>query len=234
MIMRLKNIIMQRNNDRTFKLSNRLILLTSLFFIVFMPLFGDRFVGILIININLTLLFLSSYAALPRSSKILSTVSHTFLTITITGIWVAFLSNNNIVKLVSVILDMLLLFSITSELFLSVFYEDEVDLNSIVKTINGYLLIGISSTMAYIVVYIFDPGSFTYQVNQISDFRVFVYYAFITLTSIGFGDIAPVSDLARSVTVFFGVAGQIYLAVVVAIIVGKYSSNRNGTKRSIH
>ena len=52
------------------------------------------------------------------------------------------------------------------------------------------------------------------------------YFSFITLTSIGFGDIYPNTDMARLVTVFFGMAGQFYMAAVVGIIISKFSSSQ--------
>jgi hypothetical protein len=45
------------------------------------------------------------------------------------------------------------------------------------------------------------------------------------MTTLGYGDIVPVSQIARAVSVFFSLAGQIYLAVVIALIVGKYVSH---------
>ena len=50
------------------------------------------------------------------------------------------------------------------------------------------------------------------------------YYSFTTLTTLGYGDIAPVSQVARASAVFFSLTAQIYLAVVIALIVGKYVS----------
>ena len=51
-----------------------------------------------------------------------------------------------------------------------------------------------------------------------------VYYTFITLTTAGYGDITPQLPLAQSLAMIIAVMGQFYVAVVVAILVGKYAS----------
>ena len=47
-----------------------------------------------------------------------------------------------------------------------------------------------------------------------------LYFSLVCLTTMGFGDIAPLSDLARSLSVLEGVFGQLYLAVMIARLVG--------------
>jgi len=52
----------------------------------------------------------------------------------------------------------------------------------------------------------------------------FAYYSFVTLTTLGFGDITPVSDPARSLSLLEAIVGQLYLAVLVARLVGIHIS----------
>jgi hypothetical protein len=52
-----------------------------------------------------------------------------------------------------------------------------------------------------------------------------MYFSFITLTSIGFGDIAPLTDMSRLTVAFFGMMGQFYMVAVIGIIISKFSSN---------
>ena len=49
-----------------------------------------------------------------------------------------------------------------------------------------------------------------------------MYYSYITLLTIGYGDILPVSALAHKAAILIGLMGQIYLVVITAIVVGKY------------
>ena len=57
----------------------------------------------------------------------------------------------------------------------------------------------------------------------------FIYYAFVTMTTLGYGDITPVGSMARSLSIFFSVTGQLYLTMIIAILVGKYLSQKIDT-----
>ena len=67
------------------------------------------------------------------------------------------------------------------------------------------------------------PGAFTGITETSMDIP---YYTLITLTTAGYGDITPVLPIAKSLSMFIAVTGQFYVAVIVAIIVGKYSSSK--------
>jgi len=58
-----------------------------------------------------------------------------------------------------------------------------------------------------------------------SDFHDFIYFSFVTMTTLGYGDIIPVSSLAKSITILVSISGQLYLAILVAMLVGKLLSN---------
>jgi voltage-gated potassium channel Kch len=62
-----------------------------------------------------------------------------------------------------------------------------------------------------------SPGSF-------SETTDLLYFSFVTLTTVGFGDVAPLSVLSRRLAVFEAAMGSIYMAVIIAMIVGRYMS----------
>jgi hypothetical protein len=99
--------------------------------------------------------------------------------------------------------------------------QKNVSIYTLVNALNGYLLLGIMfmSLVAFCDLYI--PGSFNSSGN--SDMEL-VYYTLITLTTAGYGDITPQLPLAQSLAMLIAVTGQFYVAVVVAILVGKYAS----------
>jgi hypothetical protein len=99
-----------------------------------------------------------------------------------------------------------------------------VSVNMILGVITIYVLFGLIAGECNQLVYNHDPNAFTGNLdpNDLSDLR---YYSYVTMTTLGYGDIVPVSQIARAVSVFFSLAGQIYLAVVIALIVGKYVSH---------
>ena len=86
--------------------------------------------------------------------------------------------------------------------------------------ISIYLLIGIMWAGLYIVLETISPGSF----GGTSENTDLLYFSFVTLTTVGFGDVAPLSVLSRRLAVFEAAMGSIYMAVIVAMIVGRYMS----------
>jgi hypothetical protein len=85
--------------------------------------------------------------------------------------------------------------------------------------ISTYLLIGIGWAGIYNLVEINSPGSFSGKPEV-----DLLYFSFVTLTTLGFGDILPASVLAKRLAIFEATMGSIYMAVIVAMIVGRYMS----------
>jgi len=85
--------------------------------------------------------------------------------------------------------------------------------------ISTYLLIGIGWAGIYNLLEIVAPGSFVGK----PDIDL-LYFSFVTLTTLGFGDILPASILANRLVIFEATMGSIYMAVIVAMIVGRYMS----------
>jgi len=93
-----------------------------------------------------------------------------------------------------------------------------------------YLFIGSLFSSIYMLIEIISPGSFlitnssgkpsVVSLNEIS--RLFGYFSFVTLTTLGYGDIVPIRDLSRIMAWIEAFTGQIYLAVIVAHLVGTY------------
>ena len=52
----------------------------------------------------------------------------------------------------------------------------------------------------------------------------YLYFSFVTMTTLGYGDVTPVSSTAKSTTIIIAIAGQLYLTILVAMLVGKFLS----------
>lgn len=91
-----------------------------------------------------------------------------------------------------------------------------------------FLLIEISTFLLQFFVYQ-NPQSFKGidLANPASTYMDLVYFSSITLTSIGFGDIAPNTHYTKLITSFFGIAGQFYSVVLVGILISKFTSNNS-------
>ncbi|MHC4309100.1 MAG: ion channel [Planctomycetota bacterium] len=106
--------------------------------------------------------------------------------------------------------------------------EKKITADVIAGAICGYLLIGLMWASFYSVLEALQPGSFQVPEHLSTDSSYFTYYSYVTLTTLGFGDIIPMTNQARSLSVLESVTGPVYLAVTVARLVGMGISQSMG------
>jgi len=94
----------------------------------------------------------------------------------------------------------------------------DVSIHHVQGAVAAYLLLGLVWAAAYALVAALHPGAFASNVSLQQD-RSFVYFSFVTLTTVGFGDVTPVHSTARSLVVLEALTGQLYPAVLLARIV---------------
>ena len=90
-----------------------------------------------------------------------------------------------------------------------------------------YLLLGFTWAQGYELVALWHPGAFVGAV-QGRDSNPWTYYSFVTLTTMGYGDIMPVHPLARALAVLEALTGQLYLAILLARLVSLEIQSRRG------
>lgn len=111
---------------------------------------------------------------------------------------------------------------------------DEVTLDTIIGSTCGYLLLGLLFALVCALVEWLAPGS--YLIPETSalrsadryEFRSLIYFSFVTLTTLGYGDIHPLSSPARALAVAEAVIGQLYLTILIARLIGMHISQRRG------
>lgn len=110
-----------------------------------------------------------------------------------------------------------------------VLFSGQVDANAIVGAICIYLLLGMIWALLFTLVEKVLPGSFKglAEVGGSAHLMDLVYFSFISLTTMGYGDITPVLPLARYLSFMEGIVGQFYVAILVASLVGVRVSNWN-------
>jgi len=102
----------------------------------------------------------------------------------------------------------------------------QVDSEHVYAALGAYLLFGVFFGVLFWTLYKLDPLALTVpSVDPGADLTVggAIYYSFVTLATVGYGDIVPRSDVARGLAVLEAVAGQLYLAAMVARLVGLYT-----------
>ena len=104
----------------------------------------------------------------------------------------------------------------------------EINANRLVGAICVYLMLGVIWALAYSLVELAAPGSFGgVAAGQDAGWdSEWLYFSFVTLTTLGYGDILPLSELARALAYMEAVTGQFYVAILVAGLVSAYISDR--------
>ena len=112
-----------------------------------------------------------------------------------------------------------------------VIFDTEFNANRLVGAICIFLLIGVIWALTYTVVDLLAPGSFNGLAAspQASWDSGWLYFSFVTLTTLGYGDISPASALAQALAYLQAVVGQFYVAVLVAGLVSAFISDRKGS-----
>jgi len=125
----------------------------------------------------------------------------------------------------------LFLFGAAALIVRSLFTSKVMMFDSILGAVCGYLFVGLGWAVGYTLLEGFQPGSFTFDAapstagsQSLAD-RL-IYYSFITLTTVGYGDVTPVAPAARTLAWLEAIAGQFYLAVIVAGLVSMIVSNK--------
>lgn len=108
----------------------------------------------------------------------------------------------------------------------------KVDADLLCRAVSVYLLLGVAWMALYGATALFVPGSFhadkalLHGPDGLLGFSDLLYYSFTTLSTLGMGDIAPVSSFARSLTLLECILGPLYLAILLARLVAMYGRQR--------
>lgn len=109
--------------------------------------------------------------------------------------------------------------------------SEKVDEPVIINAITAYFLLGIALALIVNILASLMPGSYNIEVLPLSDssryqsIREVIYYTFITYTTTGYGDFVPRSEAAKSLAILIASCGQLYIAIILAMLVGKFSSS---------
>jgi hypothetical protein len=115
------------------------------------------------------------------------------------------------------------------------FQRRDVTVDTILGAIVTYLLVAVAFSLAFEIIELRNPGSFSgISAEASADRREFggtmIYFSLVCITTMGFGDIVPISNLARPFAVLEGVFGQLYLAVMIARLVGLHAAHDGNAK----
>ena len=173
-------------------------------------------------SISITLIFIFSYLSAVDGKR-----DKLWIPLSAIGVlWLSEIFNLTILmKLASTTTFLFFLFIIVN-LMIKVARSKDVSITEFTESINAYLLFGIAGSMIFYTIYKDFPGAYDMPDTAHQGVSNFIYYTFVTLSTLGYGDITPLSPIARSMSIFFSVSGQLYMAMIVAVLVGKYLSKK--------
>ncbi len=110
-----------------------------------------------------------------------------------------------------------------------IFLARVVNLDVISLALCAYVLLGMLWVLFYLPLLAIDPAAFTIapSLADQNPIHTMTYFSYVTLTTLGYGDIVPVAPLARGLAVVEALTGVLFLAVLISRLVGVYSTKRD-------
>ena len=120
---------------------------------------------------------------------------------------------------------------VTHQIIMQIWKAKRVNNTVVIGLMCGYISLGFIAFFLFTTIELLEPNSFKgiiIETNKVAlGLDSIMYYSYITLMTIGYGDIVPVTSLAQKAAIITGLMGQFYLVIVTAIIVGKYLKDFN-------
>jgi hypothetical protein len=107
----------------------------------------------------------------------------------------------------------------------ALFRAPEITIRTVLGALTVYLLIGLCFAFVYGVVGALDDDPFFHGTTSEAG-ADYVYFSFVTMATVGYGDLVAAEDLGRSMAVLEGILGQLYLVTVVALVVSNLGRTR--------
>jgi hypothetical protein len=135
------------------------------------------------------------------------------------SLWLKYFVSHDVFAMVSMLVGVFFTLLVTSQTLQFIMKSKMVTREVVYAAMLVYFLLAQLWAMVYTLLDRIDPASFSLPGGQ-GDFLLFEYYSFVTLTTLGYGDITPLTKIAKAFSVLEAVVGQLYLVVVVAWFVG--------------
>lgn len=202
-----------------------ILLCLLLFLFTLAPFIAPLRYGVFIMNVIGAAVLLSGTHAMRARRKLFAVT----VVIAVFAIFINFFisfSRSETLALVSQLCFLVLLSLFSGGILADVIRAGRITADKIYGAICVYLLVGFAWAFVYAILEQLQPGSFSIPEGpgNVSEYAGRImrmrYFSFVTLTTVGFGDITPRSSAARNLVALEAVMGQIYLAVLVARLVG--------------
>jgi hypothetical protein len=216
--------------EGVFRLSGAQFLVALAILLIALPFLDETPNGALTEGILLTLVLVSAVAAVGGRRN--SFVAALLLVIPAVGSkWVHHFWPGLLPPELQTVAAMVFLVYIIAHFLRFILHTPHVTGEVLCSAVATYLLLAMLWAFAYAIVARLDPGSFAFNVKEdphpsMARFQA-LYFSFCTLTTVGYGDIAPVSNTARTLAMAESTTGMFYATILVARLVALYSTNQS-------
>ena len=195
--------------------------------VILVPILNRFTAARIFIEIFLSAIIISMVYAISNKKGFV--IAGVFLAVVmLASFWLEYFTQNRWIAAIGMVTGVLFVGMVISNILGSMLKSEGVDREMIYMAILLYLLAALMWAFLYTFLELVDPASFNVDLDQSKGYLlVFQYYSFVTITTLGYGDITPVTEVARAFSVLEAVCGQLYLVVVVAWLVGIHVSNRS-------
>ncbi len=200
-----------------------LLLAAILIMIVGSPFLYDIFHYRFIPDLFITMIFVFAIYAISHKKRFIY-IALSLAIPMFAGIWSSHLYQTLKPLAVGHLFGVLFIGFVISLLIKFIFREKQITTELIYAAVVVYLLMAMMWSFAYSILDYFYPGSFSVAEGSTRDSFQYLYFSFVTITTLGYGDVAPLTPKASSLAILEAVTGQIYLVVVVAWLVGMHVS----------
>ena len=146
--------------------------------------------------------------------------------------WVAEIFKMDVLIYVSSLVNVVFFQIIVIRLIFQIARSKEVNAGIILESVNAYLLLGLMFTMLVTILHLYNPEALNFNNTNKVTFQDLIYYTFVTLSTLGYGDITPQEPIGKSLSILISVSGQLYIAIIIATLVGKFSGSMMVSKDS--
>ena len=149
------------------------------------------------------------------------------LLISLVFIWLSLAQDwqNTFLQVIRMVVLMLLFKFTLFRMIKEILWIKQVTAKVIFSAIGAYLLLGIIGTFLFEIVELMYPNSFT-KSEVFTGFYGEIYFSFVTISTLGYGDITPLTPQGQSVAIIMAVAGQLFIAILMAMLVGKFLADK--------
>jgi len=209
---------------------NIVFLALVVFTVFFIPVFSPTLEKILY-DLSFTFIFFLGYITSNRQHPVFLPLAIGALIL----IWISAIFRMPLLFIFSISMNIFFFMIVTYSLIKHLINSKFVTIRIIFDAIIIYLMIGLIFAMIVSLIDHFDPEAFRYPVAggtaPVFHLNDFIYFTFTTLSTTGFGDIIPLKPYTRSLSILIAITGQMYIAIIISMLVGKYAASAQEERR---